>query len=181
MLPPEFKDSLARTQLFLLGVWAVLLASCVIAALLPDKLFSHAPPVGDDYPYLEWLDEFLWALAIGTALLLVWIRQRFYSVEAIFEASGRPREVPVFGESASEQSASRVVYFYRSKMLYALALAGSVAVYGLFLALIEPGEYQWHLFCATAAALLVLFYPSRTFFEELIKEYERRETMREWR
>jgi hypothetical protein len=35
------------------------------------------------------------------------------------------------------------------------------------------------LFCATA--LLVLFYPSRTFLDALIKEYERRETMREWR
>ena len=66
-------------------------------------------------------------------------------------------------------------------MLRALVLAESVALYGLFLAVIEPDDYEWRLFCVTAAALLVLFYPSRTFFDELMKEYERRETMREWR
>lgn len=180
MLAPEFKARLGKAQLFLLVVWAVLLAASVIAALLPAELLRHLP-IGENNPYLDALDEIVWGLAIVTALLLVWTRSRFYSVEQVFQASLRPREVPVIGESAAEMAASRLVYFYRVKMLYALGLGGSLTMYGLFLALIDPNDFQWRIFCVTAVALLVLFYPSRSFFDDLMKEYERRETMREWR
>jgi len=179
MLSPDFKSKLAHAQLFLLVVWGVLVTASVVAALLPAKILRHLPMA--ENPYLDALDEIVWVLAIATALLLVWTRSRFYGVEQVFQASLRPREVPVIGESAAEMAASRLVYFYRVKMLYALGLSGSLTVYGLFLALIDPDDFEWRIFCATAVALLVLFYPSRTFFDELIKEYERRETMREWR
>jgi hypothetical protein len=180
MLTPEFKKRLERTHTFLAALWIILLAAALISALLPAGLF-HPLPIEEDYPYLQGLDELIWALAIGTALLLVWSRSRFYNVAAIFEASRRPSMIPVLGDSPAEMGASRVVYFYRSKMLSGLAMAGSIAFYGLCLAVIDPADYQWRLFGLTAAALLVLFYPSKTFFAELIKEYERRETMREWR
>lgn len=179
MLEPEFKARLANAQLFLLLLWGILLAASVVAALLPAALFQHLPMA--DNPYLDAFDEIVWGLAIATALLLVWTRSRFYSVEHVFQASRRPREVPVIGESASEMAASRLVYFYRVKMLYALALGASLTMYGLFLALIDPDDFEWRLFCATAVALLVLFYPSRSFFDDLIREYERREALREWR
>lgn len=180
MLEPDFKARLARAQLFLLVLWGILLAAAIVAALLPTGIFRHIP-IPPDHPYLDALDEIVWGLAIATALLLVWTRSRFYSVEHVFKASRRPQEVPVIGESAAEMAASRLVYFYRSRMINALALGTSLTFYGLFLALIDPSDYQWRFFCATAAALLVLFYPSRAFFDELIKEYERRETLREWR
>jgi hypothetical protein len=180
MLEPDFKARLAHAQLFLLVLWGILLAAAIVAALLPMGIFRHIP-IPPDHPYLDALDEIVWGLAIATALLLVWTRSRFYSVEHVFQASRRTREVPVIGKSAAEMAASRLVYFYRSRMINALALGTSLTFYGLFLALIDPSDYQWRFFCATAAALLVLFYPSRTFFDELIKEYERRETMREWR
>ena len=180
MLTPEFKKRLARSHTFVAGVWVVLIASCAAVALLPSELFAHIP-ARENYPYLLALEDLIWGLAIVTALLLLWSRPRFYSVEAVFEASERPVLVDGIGESPEEKVASRLVYFYRSKMLRALVLAESVALYGLFLAVIEPDDYEWRLFCVTAAALLVLFYPSRTFFDELMKEYERRETMREWK
>ncbi|HTM07697.1 MAG TPA: hypothetical protein VL754_04850 [Verrucomicrobiae bacterium] len=180
MLTPEFKKRLGRSHTFVAAVWAALFASCAVAALVPSDFFEHIP-VRDNYPYLLGLENLIWGLAIVTAVLLLWSRPRFYSVAAVFEATERPLVVDGIGESPEEKVASRLVYFYRSKMLRALALAESVAFYGLFLAVIEPDDYEWRLFCATAAALLVLFYPSRTFFDELMKEYERRETMREWR
>jgi hypothetical protein len=180
MLPPHFKARLGRAQRFLVVLWGILLAASVVAALLPTAVFGHIP-IPPDHPYLDALDEIVWALSIATALLLVWTRSRFYGVEQIFDASRRPREVPVIGESPAEMAASRLVHFYRMKMLYALALGASLTFYGLFLGLTDPDDFQWRIFCATAAALLVLFYPSRTFFDALIKEYERRETMREWR
>ena len=181
MLSPEFKDRLARSQLFLLALWGALLAVCAVAAMLPAGVFEHLPPLAESYPYLDDLDEIIWGVGIGTAALLLWSRSRFYSVEQVFDASRRPREVPVIGESAAEMAASRLVHFYRSRMINAFALAGSLALYGLLLAVIETTDYQWRLFCVTAVAMFVLFYPSRTFFETLLKEYERRETMREWR
>ena len=180
MLTPEFKKRLERTRTFVAALWIILLAAAVISSLLPAGLFGSLP-LEDDSPYLQHLDELIWALAIGTALLLVWSRSRFYSVAAIFEASKRPRMIPVLGDSPAEMGASRVVYFYRSKMLAGLGMAASVAFYGLCLAAIDPADYEWRLFGLTAAALLLLFYPSKSFFDELIKEYERRETMRDWR
>src|ERR1043166_7590277 len=170
MLAPEFKARLARAQLFLVAFWGVLLAASIVAALLPSGIFRNIP-IPPDHPYLDALDEIVWALAIATALLLVWTRSRFYGIEQVFDASRRPREVSVIGESPTEMAASRLVYFYRVKMLYALALGASLTFYGLFLGLIDPDDFQWRIFCATAAALLMLFYPSRTFFDELIKEY----------
>ncbi len=181
MLSPEFKERLARSQLFLLALWGALIALCAAAAMLPASFFEHLPPLSENYPYLDGLDELIWALGIGTAALLLWARARFYSVEQVFQASRRPREVPVIGDSAAEMTASRLVHFYRSRMVNAFALAASLALYGLLLAVIDPDDNQWRLFCVTAVAMLVLFYPSRTFFEALMKEYERRETMREWR
>lgn len=181
MLSPDFKDRLARSHVFLLSLWGVLLALCAVAAMLPASVFEHLPPLAESYPYLDDLDEIIWGVGIATAALLLWSRSRFYSVDQVFDASRRPREVPVIGESASEMAASRLVHFYRSRMINAFALGASLALYGLLLAVVETDEYQWRLFCVTAVAMLVLFYPSRTFFEALIKEYERRETMREWK
>jgi hypothetical protein len=180
MLAPEFKASLARAQTFLLAVWGVLVAASIAAAVLPVALFRHLP-IAENHPYLQALNEIVWALAILTAVLLVWTRPRFYGVKAIFDASKRPLLVDVDGDMPEEKGASRLVYFYRVKMLYALGLSGSLTVYGVFLALIDPDDFEWRIFCATAVALLVLFYPSRSFFDELMKEYDRRETLREWR
>ncbi|HEY1372530.1 MAG TPA: hypothetical protein VGH50_08670 [Candidatus Binatia bacterium] len=181
MLSPEFKERLARSHAFLLALWGVLLALCAVAGMLPARVFQHLPPLADSSPYLDSLDELIWAIAIGTAALLLWSRSRFYSVEQVFNASRRPREVPVIGESPTEMAASRLVHFYRSRMINAFALAASLALYGVLLAVVEADDYQWRLFCVTAVAMLVLFYPSRVFFDALLKEYERRETMREWR
>ena len=181
MLSSDFKNRLGRSHLFLLALWGALLALCAAAALLPASAFEHLPPLAESYRYLDGLDELIWAVGIGTAALLVWSRSRFYSVDQVFDASRRPREVPVIGDSAAEMAASRLVHFYRSRMINAFALAASLALYGLLLAVIEAEDYQWRLFCVTAVAMLVLFYPSRIFFDALIKEYERRETMREWR
>jgi hypothetical protein len=181
VLSPEFKDRLGRSHVFLLALWVTLLALCAAAAMLPARVFEHLPPLAESYPYLEDLDELIWGVGIGTAALLLWSRSRFYSVEQVFSASRRPREVPVIGDSAAEMAASRLVHFYRSRMVNAFALAASLALYGLLLAVVEATDYQWRLFCVTAVAMLVLFYPSRVFFDTLIKEYERRETMRDWR
>lgn len=180
MLSPEFKDRLAHSHVFLLALWGVLLALCAVAAMLPARLFEHAP-FTESYPYLDDLDEIIWGIGIGTAALLLWSRSRFYSVEQVFDASLRPREIPVIGESPAEMAASRLVHFYRSRMINAFALAASLALYGVLLAVVEADDYQWRLFCITAVAMLVLFYPSRVFFDALLKEYERRETLREWR
>ena len=180
MLSPEFKDRLAHSHVFLLALWGVLLALCAVAAMLPARLFEHAP-FAESYPYLDDLDEIIWGIGIGTAALLLWSRSRFYSVEQVFDASLRPREIPVIGESPAEMAASRLVHFYRSRMINAFALAASLGLYGVLLAVVEADDYQWRLFCITAVAMLVLFYPSRVFFDALLKEYERRETLREWR
>src|ERR1051325_3833895 len=108
MLAPEFKARLANSQLFLLVVSGVLIAASVAAAVVPAGLLRHLP-IAENHPYLEALDEIVWALAIVTALLLVWTRSRFYGVEAIFEAAKRPLLVDVEGDMPEEKGAWRLV------------------------------------------------------------------------
>ncbi len=86
---------------------------------------------------------------------------------------GRPKALR--GESPLEKGAARVVAYYRARMTAAYILADSIGIYGLLLALVRNYFWDQRLLSALSAILLILFYPSRDFFEQLIKKCEMRE------
>jgi len=63
-------------------------------------------------------------------------------------------------------------------MIIAFSLSEMIAIFGLVLALIGNYRSDQQVFSLISACLLVYFYPSRTFFDELIAECERREMTR---
>jgi hypothetical protein len=178
----EFKKTLSRVRIWMVLLWASCLASTVSLFFIPESTLKKLP-VSEYYPYLTQLENVLWVIALACALLVLWAKQRFYNIEAIFQASKRPLLVrPLLasnlkGETPTEKGASRLVYFYRYRIVRALTLSESVAICGLLLALTGSYGLEGRLFYLMSVALLMLFYPSRAFFDSLIEEYEHREIM----
>ncbi len=175
LLSPEFKQLLFNQRRSLVFLWLVLFALVAIFPAARDALLQHLPPPRKNYPYTGVIRIVIWAAALLTGGLLVWLKNRFYSLETIFQGSkvlGPAKTLR--GESPLEKGAARVVSYYRARMVRAFVLAETPAIYGLLLDLM--GDYSWdrRFLWAMSAALLIVFYPSRPFFEELLEKCERR-------
>ncbi|HEY2989812.1 MAG TPA: hypothetical protein VGL11_18975 [Candidatus Binatia bacterium] len=178
-LAPEFKKILDRARVLMLVLWVGFFASIVFLLFLPESFF-RGHPVSKAYPYLTELENITWLLALAFALLLLWAKQRFYTVDAIFRAATRSWLLTdLGGETPTEKGAARLIYFYRFRMTRALVLSALIGVCGLLLSAMNPPGWEGRLFYLTSGALLVFFYPSKAFFDSLIKEYEHREVMYE--
>ena len=77
-----------------------------------------------------------------------------------------------------EKNATRLVSFYRTRMIFAFALSEVIAIFGLVLGLIGGHRSDQQGLSLLSACLLVYLFPSRSFFDDLIAEYERREAQR---
>jgi hypothetical protein len=178
-LHTEFKKTLSRVRLLMLLLWAGFLTAIVFLLFIPESFFRDFP-VSAAYPYLAELENITWLVALAFALFLVWAKRRLYTVDAIFRVAERPLLLTdLRGETPTEKGAARLIYFYRFRMTRALALSASIGVCGLLLTAMDPSGWEGRLFYLTSAALLMLFYPSKTFFDSLIEEYEHREIMYE--
>ena len=176
MLAPEFRRVLFNQRRSLVILWVLFFALLAVFISFRASLLQHLPPARQNYPYAGLIRILIWAVACLTAAFLLWSKQRFYGVEAIFQGSkvpGRPKAL--LGESPLEKGAARVVAYYRARMMAAYLLADSIGIYGLLLALVRNYFWDQRLLSALSAILLILFYPSRDFFEELIKKCEMRE------
>jgi hypothetical protein len=178
-LTPEFKKSLTRVHILVVLLWAGFLISTIILFFIPENLVSNFP-LNEYYPNLTILKIAIWVISLVLACLLLWAKPRFYNIDSIFQASKKPLLVlNLKGETPTEKGAARLIYFYRSRMVLALTLSESVAICGLLLGTISSYGQERRLFSLISVVLLVIFYPSRAFFDGLIKEYEHREIMYE--
>ena len=176
LLSAEFKQILYNQRRSLVLLWLALFVSVGLFLSMRDYLLQHLPPQRENYPYTGLIRICVWVITCITAAFLLWSKNSFYSVEALFRGSSVPAlPKTVRGETPAEKGAARVVSYYRSRMVAAVALAETIAIFGLLLGLI--GDYLWEqrALSLMSGALLILFYPSRAFFEELIQEYQRRE------
>ena len=156
-------------------MWLVFFALLAIFLSLRNPLLEHLPP-RKNYPHVEPIRILIWAIACLTAAFLLWSKNRFYSVEAIFQGSKVPRRPKALrGESPLEKGAARVVSYYRARMVAAFVLAETIGIYGLLSALLGNYFGDQRLLSALSATLLILFFPSRPFFDELVQKCERRE------
>ena len=177
-LSAKFREFLYRQHRFLVVNWMMFFIALGFYLLMPEIAAEYLPaPV--DYPYTEQIRSALWVIAIVTAAFLVWVKSRLHTIRAMFQDSRRPMEIrSLRGDTPGEKNAARLVVFYRSRMIVAFTLAEMIAIFGLVLALIGNYTSDQQGLSLLSACLLVYFYPSKTFFEELINEYERREARR---
>ena len=177
-LSAEFREFLYRQHRLLVVTWLMYMIALGFYLLMPE-IAAEFLPRPTDYPYTEQIRSTLWVIAIVTAAFLVWVKSRFHTVQAIFQASRRPMEIRnLRGDTPGEKNAARLVVFYRSRMIVAFSLSEMIAIFGLVLALIGGYTSDQQGLSLLSACLLVYFYPSKAFFEELINEYERREARR---
>lgn len=94
--------------------------------------------------------------------VLWWWHNKFLTKETVL------KETTVFQES------TRAISSYAGKKIVAFALAESIAIYGLVLALIGNHLSDQYLMSFVAGLWLAYLYPSGVFFEELGREFEAR-------
>lgn len=181
MLSKEFTEILYNQHRSLVIVWVALLISLGIFLFIPDLDFKHLPRP-ETYPHADDIRKILSVMVLITVAFLLLAKSRLNTVEAIFRGSREPtREKSEKGETPVEKGAARVVSYYCSRMAVSFALAETIAIYGLVLALIGPYKWEQQILSLISGVLLVYFFPSRIFFDDLITEYETREARNESR
>ena len=161
MIASEDKEALERQHRTLVLVWVGFLATLAVYLALPWLgSYSEAIPLPLGGPSFDISRTSLWATVVVIVGILWWWNQRFLAKEALLKNYAPKRGTPIFS--------------YAVKKIVAFALAEAVAIYGLILAL--SGRHLWdQLVLSVIAALFLLYlYPSRAFFEELLREMEAR-------
>jgi hypothetical protein len=173
ILSAQFREILYRQHRSIVALWAMFLLAVGFYFLVPEIVSEcrfHPAADSENEP----VRNALWIAAVLTTAVLLWVKSRFHNVRAVFQAARQLTDTQDFaGHTPAEKNASRLVYFYRTRMLFAFCLAELVALFGLILVFIGnyTSDQQW--LSLLSAGLLVYVYPSRGFFEGLINEYDR--------
>ena len=178
VLSEQFREILYEQRRLLLVTWIMFFIALGFYLMIPEITSKHLPPQVD-YPYTKQVRDTFWVISIVSAAFLVWVKSHSHTVQAIFRASRQPLEImDLKGDTPVEKDAERLIFSYRSRMIVAFSLSEMIAIFGLVLALIGDYRSDQQVFSLISASLLIYFYPSRTFFDELIGECERREMRR---
>lgn len=157
MMTPESQRALEDRRRLLVLIWAGFLACLLVYLVLPWFVaFSEVFLDGGSFPGVSRTG--LWAVAFLIVGFLWWWDERWLTREALLN-----HDRFTWGTLASNYAAKKIVGF---------ALAEAVAIYGLLLALI--GQYLWDqlLLSGVSGALLIRLYPSRAFFDQLVRDAE---------
>lgn len=172
MIRPEFRRELQNQQKVLILVWTGLLVATAFYLWLPRLLLDQSQSLGD-YPFARTIRQTLWLIVVIEVGFLFWWKKRFLSKQAIVRRAGESRWIPMVvrgHQTPAEERAARAISWYIGGRVTGFAIAESLAVYGVFLAII--GGYFWDQYVLTTLCLLFLiyFYPSKSFITELLKE-----------
>ncbi len=173
MIRPEFRTTLESQHKVLVTLWAIFVTAIflylwIVAVVLPNRKLIAGPAASEAVKMVLWLLTFF---DLGS---LVWWKKRFLTKEAILGASKNFKLLQALQghKSPLEEQAAGVVSSYVTGKIVAFAMAEAVAIYGFALALF--GRYLWHQYLLSVASglLLLLEFPSKPFFEELLKDVE---------
>jgi hypothetical protein len=171
VIRPEFRNNLENQQKVLVTLWFAFLVIILFFLWIP-QLLPELLPIFIDYPSVGSVRTVLWLFAVGEIGFLFWWEKRFLSREAIFQ---RPsfRFFPnmVKGhQTPEEEKLGRILSNYLLGKVLGFAISESIAIYGLVLAYIDSFPWDQYLLSLISVLLLVYFYPSRSFFDSLIRE-----------
>jgi len=132
-------------------IWGGFIASLVIYLLLPQfvPLSTRAGDSSSDF-----MRTGLWTVVLVICAVLWWWNQRYLTKEALIS------QAPLGRQSLSN---------YVIKKIVAFALAESIAIYGLILALLGYSTSDQVIMSLISGGFLIYHYPSRSFFDELIR------------
>lgn len=158
-MEPAFRPPADRQRRFLILTWWGSVAALVFYLFLPWFVhLERMPADGEPFPGFR---RILWLVAvIQIGVVIYWI-QRSLSKEALMRAL--------------RGTAIDPVAYYTGKQMAAIAIAQSVAVYGLVLALVGGYFYDQYLLTLISGLLLLRQYPPARRFEELRSELEARD------
>jgi hypothetical protein len=123
----------------------------------------------------------LWAFAIAISAYLLWSKNRIHTVQAFLYSLKQPNFFEsIEGSTSLEMQAHVLFRIYRRRMLVVFVLCHSIALIGLIMVLVGADVSEQQSVLVISAFLLIYYYPSRLFFEQLIGEYERQEAARGW-
>ena len=153
--------------------WSVCLTSLLLYLLAPSAAAKSSQ-------YSEFTRHGLWLLAIGLCFYLVWSKKRFHTVDAFLYALRGPIMAEnIQGGTSLEMRAHALFRIYQFRLFVVFFLCHVIAILGFFLGMISDTGDQYAALMLSATVLIYCF-PARFFFDQLIKEYERREAARGW-
>ncbi|HWP56837.1 MAG TPA: hypothetical protein VNL14_03000 [Candidatus Acidoferrales bacterium] len=160
MAQEDIERSVESQRRALLAVWAAMMASLVLYLAIPLLLPSGRPLPRPGWELL--LRTVFWFVAVAEVLFLMWWKERHL------------RPAPLLAGAVSESDIARALSRGVANRIIALAVAESVAIYGLVLALIGHAQWDQYVFTLVSAVLLIQLYPSSGAFEEFIERARRR-------
>ena len=162
MIQPESRKLFEDGQKVIVIMWFVFISTLVIWLFIPlsgvpAERFLNGPSSPDTTRIALWF-----VILVVMGVLLLWIKN-FLTKEAILKKVTR-----------GQNSAKRRLRSYLLRKVLAFALAESIAIYGLVLAML--GRFMWDQYVLTLVSGLFFIYlfPSGAFLDELIREYEER-------
>jgi hypothetical protein len=175
LIRPEFRGELLGQQKKLTRIWLAFAEAILIFLGMP-YLF---PPV----LHPEWAPETvrtgLWLVAIVEVGVLAWWNRRYLGTQSILrDASTNRRLEPLSGfskpKSPLEEGAVRVISWFWVVKLVGFAFAGSLALYGLVLAVVGGYFADQYILSFVGGLLLAYQFPTAESFERLLRQYEDR-------
>ncbi len=159
-MEPEARRALEGQRKLLVLVWFGFISALAVYLLIPN--FGPLVGTSPGPAFSEVLRTALWILVLAESGGLWWWNNKFLTKEAALK------------ETAAFQEPGRALANYAGKKIVAFALAESIALYGLVMALIGNHASDQYLMTFIAGFWLAYHYPSGVFFEELAREFEAR-------
>jgi hypothetical protein len=153
----NLREIVATQHRVLIIVWGSMMATLVIYLLIPRLVAPEGSSFATGAASIL-LRPFFWVVAVVEVLFLNWWKQDYLKPKRLLP------DLP-----AREQINAAISHTTR-RGIVAFAIAESIALFGLILALIGRFFLDQYLLTFVSGALMIQLYPSRRFFDELIQE-----------
>jgi hypothetical protein len=150
-----------RQRRLLVIIWGSMMTTLVIYLLIPPLVAPEGLIASGAVFVL--LRPFFWLVAVVEVLFLNWWKQDYLKPRTLLSDLSAPEQV---NAAVSNTTTRGIVAF---------ALAESIALYGLVLALIGKHFLDQYLLTFVSGILMIQLYPSRQLFDELVREAQVRE------
>ena len=146
----------------LVMIWAAMMSTLVIYLLIPWIVVSEKPLFANGALSIL-LRPIFWSLVLVEVLFLKWWTRSYL----------KPRTLLL--DLTSEAQIEAAIADIRTKGIIAFAIAESIAIFGLILALMGRLFLDQYLLTLVGGILMVQLYPSARFFDEWVRENQLRD------
>lgn len=153
----DLRQMVERQRRVLVIVWGSMMATLVVYLLIPRLVASEGPLLASGAVSIL-LRPFFWVLVLFEVLFLNWWKQAYL----------KPTVLRL--ERPADEQIKAAISKTTTRGIVAFAIAESIALYGLILALIGRLFLDQFLLTLISGVLMIQLYPSARFFDELVRE-----------